>query len=29
MASDQLYLDNWALGRDSEILDIKQSLLTT
>jgi len=29
MASDQLYLDKWALGRDSEILDIEQGLLTT
>jgi len=29
MASDQLYLDKWALEHDSEILDIKQSLLTT
>jgi len=23
MASDQLYLDKWALGHDLEILDIK------
>jgi len=29
MASDQLYLDKWTLGRDSEIIDIKQGLLTT
>jgi len=29
MASDQLYLDKWALERDLEILDMKQGLLTT
>ena len=29
MASDQLYLDKWALGRDLEILDMKRGLLTT
>jgi len=29
MASDQLYLDKWTLGRNLEILDIKQGLLAT
>jgi len=29
MASDQLYLDKRALGRDSEVLDIELGLLTT
>jgi len=26
MASDQLYLDKWALGHDSEILNIEWGL---